>query len=191
LRKYLTFIKMKAYGGDRMLWLKLTGCGLILFASTGVGFVYSDKFRKRVSELNELLRCLNQLQNEILFTFTPLAEAFLNISQKSKVPIKNIFENMSHSLNSNKVNSVYDAIKLAIEENKYELNLKKEDIEIFLDLGKTIGESDIQGQKSIFNLVIENIKKQIKDAEDVMRKNVKLFRYLGFTMGAMLVILLV
>ena len=116
-------------------------------------------------------------------------EALDNI--KSKYPIRYIFEHASDSLISNKADSVYEAMKDAIDTNINKLNIKKEDYEIILDLSKSLGESDINGQKSVFNLTIENIKKQINEADEIMKKNVKLFRYLGFTMGAMLVILIV
>ncbi len=174
-----------------MLALKLVGCVLILSASTISGFLYADSFKKRVDQLNEMQRCLYQLQNEILFTYTPLTEAFFNVSNKSKGPIKNVFENASDLLISNKADSVYDAISHSLESSKEELNLKKEDADILLDLSKSLGESDVSGQKSVFNLTIENIKKQINIAEDSMRKNIKLYRYLGFTIGAMLVIMVV
>jgi len=98
---------MKAFGGDSMNILKVIGCILILSASTTAGFLYSDNFKKRVSQLNEIQRCLHQLQNEILYTYTPLTESFYNVSIKSKYPIKYIFENASEALITNKAKSVY------------------------------------------------------------------------------------
>ena len=187
----MILIKVKAFGGANMDILKLIGCVLIISASTTAGFLYSDSFRKRVNQLNELQRCLHQLQNEILYTYTPLTESFFNVSSKSKYPIKYIFENASDSLITNKANNVYEAIRTAIDTNINDFDIKKEDIEILLDLSKSLGESDIEGQKSVFNLTIDNFKKQINEADEVMKKNVKLFRYLGFTIGAMLVILIV
>ena len=180
----------KVFGGDKMLILKLIGCILVITASTSAGFLYANSFKNRVNQLNEIQRCLYQLQNEILFTYTPLTEALFNISSKSKYPIKNIFENASDLLMSDEVSSVYEAISKSLNLMKEELSLKKEDIDILLDLSKSLGESDISGQKSVFSLAIENIKKQINNAEDIMKKNVKLFRYLGFTIGAMLVIMI-
>ena len=174
-----------------MFILKLIGCILILSTSTAAGFLYSDSFKNRVSQLNEIQRCLHQLQNEILYTYTPLTESFFNVANKSKYPVRYIFEQASDSLITNKANSVYEAMKDAIDNNINKINIKKEDYEIILDLSKSLGESDINGQKSVFNLTIDNIKKQINEADEIMKKNVKLFRYLGFTMGAMLVILIV
>jgi stage III sporulation protein AB len=60
-----------------------------------------------------------------------------------------------------------------------------------LDLAKSLGESDIDGQVNIFLFTINNLKKVISDAEISMKKNVKMFRYLGFSIGAMIVIMLI
>lgn len=171
--------------------LKVLGCIMILGASSGIGFNYGEKFKKRTKQLNELQRCIHQLQNEIVYTHSPLPEAILDISQKSISPIKNIFEQVSSLLFLNEVDTVYEAFKNVIEKQKDNLSLKKEDTTVILDLAKTLGESDIGGQQRMFSLTLENLKKQIKSSESLMNKNVKMYRYLGFSLGAMLVIILV
>ena len=49
--------------------------------------------------------------------------------------------------------------------NNNDISLKKEDINVIMDMARTLGESDIEGQKSILLLTINNIQKQIKEAE--------------------------
>jgi len=39
--------------------------------------------------------------------------------------------------------------------------------------------------------MLENLKKQIIEAEILMKKNVKMYRYLGFTLGTMIVIMFI
>ena len=89
------------------------------------------------------------------------------------------------------MDTVYEAFKNVIEKQKDNLSLKKEDTTVILDLAKTLGESDIGGQQRMFSLTLENLKKQIKNSESLMNKNVKMYRYLGFSLGAMLAIILV
>jgi len=171
--------------------IKLIGCLMILGASTGIGFYYGDKFKKRAAQLSELQRCIHQLQNEIVYTHTPLPEAIKDVSKKSINPIKEIFEKVSGLLFSNEVDDVYEAFNNVLVKEKENLNLKREDISVILDLAKSLGESDIDGQLRMFSLTLENLKKQIKGAESLMHKNVKMYRYLGFSIGAMLVIILI
>lgn len=171
--------------------LKILACVMVISASSAIGFTYAEGFKKRTKQLSELQRCINQLQNYIVYTRTPLPEAIFNISHKSVSPIKNIFEEVSKLLFSNEVNNVYEAFYKVLNDKNKTLNLKKEDINVILDMAKTLGECDIDGEKRMFNLALSSLKKQIEISEDSMNKNVKMYRYLGFSLGTMLVIMLI
>ncbi|MBL4937916.1 stage III sporulation protein SpoAB [Clostridium sp. YIM B02515] len=171
--------------------IKEMGCLIIVAASTIAGFMYSEKFKKRVKQLNEFERAINQLQDEIEYTHTHLPEAFNNIAEKSENPINKVFSKVSKLLYEGEAESVYDAFEKSIKDKKFELNLDEDDINVILDLSKTLGDSDIDGHKRMFSLVRNNLKKRISIAEISMSKNVKMYRYLGFTIGAMLVIVLI
>lgn len=171
--------------------LKILACITIIIASTAIGFNYGDSFKKRTKQLNEFQRCINQLQNDMIYTFTPLPEAISNIAEKSKYPIKSIFEEISSLLFSNAVDSAYDAFCKVFNDKKEVLNLNKEDLNVILDLAKTLGECDIDGEKRMFSLTLGSLKKQIENSEISMNKNVKMCRYLGFSLGAMVVIMLI
>jgi stage III sporulation protein AB len=170
--------------------LKLIGSSLVIVASTIGGIIYAQSYVYRVRELNEVQRCICELENEIVYTHTPLPEALINISNRSKKPISEIFRKISMELSSNNHDSVYEAFRDIFEKSK-NIYLKTDDINIVLDLAKSLGESDIDGQVNIFLFTINNLKKAISDAEISMKKNVKMFRYLGFSIGAMIVIMLI
>lgn len=170
--------------------IRIISCFIILAASTLGGFVYAEGFKKRVKHLNEFERALSQLQNEIEYTHTPLPEAFESVAEKSKSPIKEIFLRVSKLLYGNEVDSVYEAFEESLLNEINTVNLNGEDINVILDLSKSLGESDIEGHRKIFSLLKTNLKKRINIAEDLMNKNLKLYRYLGFSIGAMVVIVL-
>lgn len=177
------------YGGHNMI--KIIGCIIILGASTMAGFIYSERLKYRVFQLNEIERAVYQLQNEITYVHVLLPDAFKSIAAKSKEPIKELFNKTGELLSENEYENVYEAMKASVNLMKSKLYLNEGDINVILDLSKTLGESDIQGQNSIFSLTISNIKKQIKTSEEFMNKNIKMYRYLGFSFGAMLVIALI
>ena len=176
-------------GGHNMI--KIIGCIVILCASTMAGFIYSERLKYRVFQLNEMERAIYQLQNEITYVHALLPDAFKSIASKSKDPINEFFNKTSELLCENEYENVYQAMYSAVELTRSKLYLNSEDINVILDLSKTLGESDIQGQNSMFTLTIANLKKQIKVAEEFMNKNIKMYRYLGFSFGAMLVIALI
>lgn len=164
---------------------------LIVICCTLAGFIYSDKYRRRVVELNELHRAVIQLQNEILYTYTPLPEAVRNVSEKSIHPLDKLFLEVYKVLSSSRVESVYEAFLSAINNNKDYTSLKKEDLAILLDMSKTLGESDLDGHRRIFELATNELKKKIDIAEKSMNENVKMYRFLGFSVGALIVIMLI
>jgi stage III sporulation protein AB len=185
----MILIWVKIYGGQAMI--KLIGCVVIIGASSMIGFIYSEKLKYRVYQLNEIHRAIHQLQNEITYVHALLPDAFKSIAHKSKEPIKELFNRTSELLVNNEHENVYEAMISAINSMKNKLFLNADDINVILDLSKTLGESDIEGQNSIFILTIENLKKQIVISEEFMNKNIKMYRYLGFSFGAMLVIALI
>lgn len=185
----MTLIKKKNFGGDNKVYLKILGCILILIGSSLIGFYLGESLKKRVSQLKEIEQALYQLQSEIVYTHSALPETLLNISRKCTKPISCIFSEVSNLLYENKVDSVHDGFEIIIKKNKENLSLKQHDIDILMDLSKSLGESDIEGQRNIMMLSIKNIRSQIDDAELAMKNNIKMYRYLGFSFGAIVVIM--
>ncbi|WP_017415705.1 stage III sporulation protein SpoIIIAB [Clostridium tunisiense] len=171
--------------------IKILGILLILISSTVVGFMYGEGMKKRVKELNELLRGVYILKNEINYMHSLLPEALMKVSEKCTGTIKKIFVDASKILLSNEEVDVYTSFKKSIDINKSNINLTKEDLSIFLDLSKSLGELDVDGHNDIFSLVTENLNKAIIGAESNLEKSIKMYRYLGFSFGAMIAIVLI
>lgn len=172
------------------MYYKLLGALLIIVSSTAIGFLYSNKFKKRVYQLKSIERAVYEIKNEILYTYTPLPELFFKISKNSSFPIKEFFESISNILKTNSVNSVYEAFIKGFKKVEDKMELKKEDKDLILNLAKTFGESDVEGHMNIISLTLEGLKEQIREGEIAMKKNIKMYRYLGFTIGMMIVITL-
>lgn len=171
--------------------IKFIGCILILIATTGAGFMYSEKYRKRVIQLKEFERTLLLLENQMEYTHTPLPEAFLNISKKAKEPVNLFFKGVSDLLNKGEVENVNEAFNEAFKKNKALFFLNETDIDVLNDLSKSLGCFGISGEKSVFNLINKNLKTHIEDSEEKAKKNVKMYRYLGFFMGAVIILIIV
>ncbi|WP_040211881.1 stage III sporulation protein SpoIIIAB [Clostridium polynesiense] len=170
--------------------IKAVLCSLIVAICSYTGFIYGERYKKRFNNLKELQRSLLQLENEILFAYTSLPTAVSNIAMKSKGCIKPLFLEISLSLSENKFDSVYEAFTFSFEKYKEQLNFTDEDLSIIMDLSKSLGEVDILGHEKIFALASNNLKKSIDDSEDSVRKNLKMYRYLGICSGLGIVILL-
>lgn len=164
---------------------------VIVFLSSLIGYIYGEGFRNRLLQLRELKRALIDFENDIIYTYTPLPESIESIAIKAKSPVKELFNEISFKLKNNEAENVYMAFKESINEHKKEMNLKDKDFEILLDLSKSLGETNVDGQVKIFNLAKEKLDIELEFAIDECNKNTKVYRYLGVSVGTMIAIFLV
>ncbi len=177
------------FGGLRML--KSIICTLIVAVCSYMGYAYGEQFKRRYSNLKELQRAVLQLENEILYSYTSLPVAIDNVGDKSRGAVKEFLKDMASKLKENYFDSVYQIFTSSYEVHKDKLDFKEEDAALLDDLTKSLGEVDIIGHKKIFNLFSETIKGNIEDAEESMKRNQKMYRYLGLCAGLGIVILIV
>ncbi|MPQ42765.1 stage III sporulation protein SpoAB [Clostridium tarantellae] len=163
---------------------------LIVMLCSLIGYSYGEQFNNRYIQLQELMRALIDLQNEIIFAHTPLPNALNKIGEKCKEPIKILLKDISEKLSKNEVSNVYIAFKCSINDHKKNLNLKNEDYDVFLDLSKSLGETNVDGQSKLFSLAKEKLNSLLKIAEKECNSNRKVYRYLGVSVGAMISIFL-
>lgn len=181
-------LKTNLFGGMEMI--KLIGAIMIVGASTYIGFLMAALIKARVNQLKDMESAILQLETQVFFTRTTLPEAFNDIAEKSKSPVSNFFYSVSENLRNNNLDSVFQAFSDAFDKQR-EFNITDADKDIFLDLAKGLGESDLDGHKKIFSLAEYNLKNTIDALEKKNDKTVKMYRCLGFSVGAMVAILLI
>lgn len=171
--------------------IRILGLALIVGAASAMGFMFSETLKRRLTQLRELQGALIQLENEIFYTRTALPEACLSVSEKSNYSVDKVFKKVSEVLSDNSTNSVYDAFVTALSCNEEYISLTKEDKDIILDLAKALGESDLEGHKKVFSLAEHRINSKVEELQSGVDKNVKMYRYLGFSLGAAVAIILI
>lgn len=162
----------------------------IVLCCSYLGFYYGEIFKKRNKQLDEILKSILFLNNEVIYNNTPLPEALKYVSLRIEDPIKSIVLKVSDKLELGNTSSVFEGFKEEYLENKKDFNLKEEDINTIKNFLKTLGESGVYGQDKIFNLAIENLKMNSLNAKEEAKKNIKMYRSLGFCIGAMIAIFL-
>lgn len=166
--------------------LKVT-LGIIIFMICSyTGFLYGESFRKRTVFLKEVLKGLTILQNDILYGTMPLPEALESLSEKLMKPFSTFTRGVAEKLMDGSTESVYDGAAVEYKKLENEFYLYDEDIRVLEDFFKSLGSSGVYGQEKIFTLAIEGIKVNLKDSEEIAKKNVKLYRYLGACIGGMI-----
>lgn len=157
---------------------------VILLLSSYIGIIKSKTFDNRVIELKKIQNSLAMLKSKIEFTYEPLKNIFIEISNIIYKNNENIFLSTVQ-----KDKELYIAWTESIEEIQNDLNF--EDKEIMRMMGKLLGKTDVKGQVNEIVLTESLIQKQIEKAEFERNKNVKLYKTMGIVLGMGICIILV
>lgn len=159
---------------------------IILGTSTYIGIIISKKYSKRVNELKEIKSILNILSTQIKFTYEPLHKIFSDISSKFNTNVGNIFKITYEKMDNMNIG---DAWNYAVDNTN--TNFTKEDRQVLKGLSNMLGKVDVEGQLKEIKLVDNFLDMQIDKAEQEKRKNEKLYKTLGVTIGMTIVIILI
>lgn len=170
--------------------MKFVGALIIILGGGAVGFLLSKNYLGRLRELKLFLMSLQMLETEIIYTATPLAEAFLKISQMGEKEVKSFFAKVAYNLEKSNGQTAFEAWQKSLKEYYVFSFLKKGDIFILKNLGKALGMSDRQDQTKHLGLAREQLKMEVQKAEEEACKNVKICNYMGFLGGIALVLLI-
>lgn len=168
-----------------MLGIKILIYSFIFLTTSAIGILKSKKYIDRVNELKEFKNALNMFKTKIKFTYEPIPEIFNQIYESTNSYTGLIFKIASTNM---KVLTAGEAWNSAIDMDI--LNINNEDKDILKNLGKQLGETDLEGQINQIELTADFIDEQIVKAEKDREKNEKLYRTLGMTMGLAIVIIL-
>lgn len=168
-----------------MLGIKILIYSFIFLTTSSIGILKSKKYIDRVNELKEFKNALNMFKTKIKFTYEPIPEIFNQIYESTNSYTGLIFKIASTNM---KVLTAGEAWNSAIDMDI--LNINNEDKDILKNLGKQLGETDLEGQINQIELTADFIDEQIVKAEKDREKNEKLYRTLGMTMGLAIVIIL-
>ena len=162
---------------------------ILLFAifglSTAIGMTIAKSFDNRVVELKEFKTMLNSIKTKIKFTYEPLAEIFKQLSNYNKTNIEKIFCKMANQITFYPTKDVWEN---CIQEA--DISINQEDKDILKKLGKLLGQTDVEGQVSEIEVTENFLNMQIDKAEEEKKKNQKMYKTLGVTIGMIFVILL-
>ncbi len=106
---------------------------LIFGSSTFIGIMISNKYRNRTIQLYEVKKALNFFQAKIEYTYEPLADIFIEISNNVKREIGSIFKIAAVKMNDI---SAKDAWEYSLDISQTNLNNK--DLDIIKDFRKNI-----------------------------------------------------
>ena len=153
--------------------------------STAIGLAISKTYENRVVELKEFKNILNIMKTKIKFTYEPLAEIFKQIANNNDTNVEKIFGQMANQITYYQTREVWeDCIQDA------DISINQEDKDVLKRLGKLLGQTDVDGQVSEIEVTQNFLNMKIEKAEEDKKKNQKMYKTLGVTIGLIFVIIL-
>lgn len=171
--------------------IKVVGCFVIMACATSAGFLYASGYKKRVVELRAFQQALQMLESEILYTSTPLPRALNRTAHSMEAPVGRIFIAAAQILEDRAGYTAGEAWCMALDRTRHLLSLRVEDLDIIRSFGKNLGSTDKENQAKSFSLAKYQLRAQQVKADEERSKNERLYKNLGFLLGAALVILLI
>ncbi len=171
--------------------IKLIGGIIIILSSTLIGILLSQKYKSRPVFLKKFRFSMQMLETEVIYGTTPLPYALYSISLKSDYPWKAFFYESYENITDRKFFTMEEAWSDAMDKHLNCGSLNKADKEIIKNIGKVIGKSDREDQKKHFLLLYAQLNQQEERAEDERRKNERMYKSLGFLLGAAIYIILI
>ena len=130
------------------------------------------------------------LETEISYALSKLPEALGRIGEATPQSIGAIFKKASALLTSGEGYTPQEAWEIALDHCYKNTALLPEDLEILLAFGRSLGSSGREDQLRHLNLACERLRLQEVKAREEAERNVRMWRYLGISVGAMIVLLL-
>lgn len=164
---------------------------IILLSTSTIGFVHGDSFKKRAENILHLQYCLRVLESEILVGNIPLPEALENTYIKGKGEISYIFYILKSDLVTKKREDIYHSFQNLEDILKRKYLLEKEEIEVLMFLGRTLGKTHRLDQEKNFTFIKKQMDGLVIQANMERVRNEKLYRSLGVLVGIGMIIILV
>lgn len=172
------------------LYLKLAGAACIMAAAAAYGEFRARTLVQRVNQLQQFQRSLKLLAAEIAFARSVLPYAFKTVGGQCSSPVREIYLAASEALLAGEEVSAGVAWREAVLQSYPKSCFTAADREIIESIGVSLGVSEQEGQMKQIQLTSQHLEFALEEARDNSRRQVKLWRYLGYISGAALIILL-
>lgn len=170
--------------------LKISGCLLVIAATTLAGMVYAGRIQEQYRQMKYLQRLIYMIESEIRYAHTYLGEIFLHVSRRVQEPYKGWLIAMEQKMGQMD-SGAFDAIwGQAVEKNLRYSGLPSKELERLIQLGGQLGVMDLNLQLKVLALYQEQLCLSMEEVREGMRTKVRLCHCLGVMSGLLVAVLL-
>jgi stage III sporulation protein AB len=168
--------------------LKLIGAVLIVFVCGGFGYAMAASHRAEEKALRQMLGALDYMQCELQYRLTPLPDLCHQASRQSGGCVGELLEYLAQELENQISPDAGHCMGAAIEKISY---MPHRCAEAALQLGRTLGRFDAQGQIRGMEGVRQFCRRNLDELANGREQRLRSYQTLGICAGAALVILFI
>ena len=168
--------------------IKVIGAVLILISCGSVGFCMAAAHRREESIMDSLCNLLLFMENELQYRLTPLPELCIATAQQTSGVLKNLFLLLEQELNSQISPDADSCMRAAVCRCS---GLPQRAQQCLLELGKTLGMFDIDGQIKGLKALQGNCELRLQQLRFNKNDRLRGYQTLGLCAGAAIVILFI
>lgn len=162
---------------------KYIGVLILIFSFSMGGFVLSSAKKRRIKELREIIRFLNDISVMLRFSKKPLNQMFCDI-------YKNGYDSLSFIIDvANSNGAIFDSFVFFAE--KSNLCISYEEKQLLYDFIKALGTTDSEGQSELVMLYRQMFSQRLDNVLPECEKQCRLSNSLGVLLGIFVSIILV
>ncbi len=172
------------------IFFKLGGAACIMSAAVWLGESKARVLGQRVRQLQLFQQSLKLLAGEVVHAHSILPLAFQRVSRQASFPVNEIYSTAAEMLGGRCDLTARQAWDTSLEQVTPKTSFTEKDLEVIRTLGISLGETRREGQLSQIELTLKRLECMLNEAQEDRTRNERMWRYLGLTGGAALVILL-
>lgn len=170
--------------------MRLWGAGLLVTSCGLMGLVVAASFNQRVKNLRQLVTFVQLLESEIHFVQTTLPEILIKLAPQFSGPVQQFLNSLNRGLGEGS-GDPFSQIWLESTQILARSGLPPPVLEELGGFGLVVGASDVREQEKHLHHLLQRLESAWEDAKGEREKQTKLWQYLGFCIGLLLVLLLI
>lgn len=170
--------------------MKGLAAALTIFSCGALGLILANSYTERVRNLRELIRFFQLLESEIQYARTTLPKLLAAQAPLFSPVVRSFLSSLHQGLSGGTGESpasIWERATGILERN----GLPREVLEELVALGTVLGQSDALEQSKLLRQLLLKLEQAAIMAEEERAKQVRLWQYLGFSAGLLLVLLLI
>ena len=169
---------------------RMIGAFCVIGGCGWAGLKIAGIYRRRAELLPRIQNGLNFLETEISYGATPLPLALRRVGEKLDPESAVLFMAASQALDENSGATANEAWEKGIRELGGRIPLTTAEISVLTMFGRNLGNSAREEQLKNIALAREQLGMAEKDAAEARSKSERMWQYLGFCLGGVIVLVL-